>query len=174
MADEQKDPITQADSNGAPTPEDLAAIKAQLQEETQAKADLEASLSGKDTRIGELESELSEAKSGSEAKQAELEAKVSELSQFSDNLATAVSKYREALIQAHPDVPQDLIQGDSIETLYASVEKGQGIVGQVKANLETDAAAARIPAGAPANTGPDHGALTPREKIAEGVRASTK
>ena len=172
MADEEKEPITQADTNGAPTPEDLAAIKAQLEQESQAKAALEASIAGKDTRIGELESELSEAKSESEAKQADLEAKVSELAEYSDAMVTAVNKYKEALISAHPDIPPDLIQGDSIEALFASVEKGQGIVGQVKANLDAEAGAARVPAGAPVSTGPDLSGLTAREKIAQGIKSA--
>ena len=174
MADEQKDPITQADTNGAPTDEDLAAIKAQLEEETHAKAALEASIAGKDTRIGELESELSEAKSESEAKQAALDAKQGELDQANQAITAAVAKYKEALVTANPSVPDDLISGDSIDEVFSSFQRSTAIVDKVKANLEADATAARVPAGAPANTGPDHGALTPREKIAEGVRASTK
>jgi len=174
MEEEKKDTIEQADANGAPTAEDLAAIKAQLEAETQAKAELEASIAGKDTRIGELESELSEAKSESEAKQADLEAKVSELAQFSDVMVTAVDKYREALITAHPEVPQDLIQGDSIEALFASVEKGQGVVSQVKANLEAETVATRVPAGAPVSTGPNLEGLSAREKIAAGVKGASK
>ena len=174
MEEEQKDTVVTANNDGAPTPDELAAIKTQLEAETQAKAELEASLAGRDTRIGELESALSEAKSESEAKQADLEAKQSELTQASEALATAVGKYREALRTANPNVPDDLISGDTIDEVFSSFQRSTAIVSKVKANLETDAAAARVPAGAPANTGPDHGALTPREKIAEGVRASTK
>ena len=174
MADEQKQETTQEDGNGAPTPEELAAIKAQLEAETQAKADLEASIAGKDTRIGELESELSEAKSESEAKQAALDAKQGELDQANQAITAAVAKYKEALVTANPNVPDDLISGDSIDEVFSSFQRSTAIVGKVKASLEAEAAASRVPAGAPANEGPNHGALSAREKIAQGVRTSTK
>jgi len=174
MDEEQKDSVGQADANGAPTPEDLAAIKAQLEEETRAKAELEASIAGKDSRIGELESAVREAKSESEAKQAALEAKQAELNQANQAITAAVGKYREALRTANPSVPEDLINGESIDEVFSSFQRSTAIVSKVKANLEAEAAAARVPAGAPANEGPNLGALSAREKIAEGVRSSGK
>ena len=181
MDEEQKETISQPAANGASTPEELAAIRAQLEEEARARAALEAAIAGREARIGELESAVSEAKSASEAKQAdleaktaELEAKQSELDQARAALDGAVARYREALRTANPEVPEDLIEGDSVDEVFSSFQRSTAIVNKVRANLEAEAKAARVPAGAPASEGPSLEGLSPREKIAAGVRSADR
>ena len=65
-------PEAQETQDNAPVPEDLEAIKAQLEEEKKAKAAAEAAAAERDSRIATLEAELSEARKGSEAAAAEL------------------------------------------------------------------------------------------------------
>src|SRR3989304_4826438 len=77
---------TQPNPNGAPIPEDLEVIKAELEEERQAKATAEAALAEKDALIPPLQAQLSEAKSGSEAAAAEL-------TQVKEAHSKAVAKY---------------------------------------------------------------------------------
>jgi len=149
--------------NEVSTPEDLEAIKAELEEEKKAKAAAEAALAEKDARIAELEASLSEAKQGSEAAAAEL-ASVKEAN------AQAVAKYIDAIRAANPTIPQDIIAGDAIEEIDASVEKAQSIASAVKASLEAQAKEAKVPAGAPARGEISLEGLSPREKIAAGIQ----
>ena len=150
-------------NNGAPIPEDLEAIKAQLEEEKKAKAAAEASLAEKGARIAELEASLSEAKQGSEAVTAEL-------AQLKDTHSKAVSKYLDAVRLANPTIPQDIIAGDTIEDIDASLVKATTIAESVKASLEAQAKETRVPAGAPPRGEISLEGLTPREKIAAGIQ----
>jgi len=156
-------PETQETQNTAPAPEDLEAIKAQLEEEKKAKAAAEAALAEKDGRIAELEASLSEAKQGSEAAAAEL-------AQAKEAHSKAVTKYLDVVRAANSTIPQDIIAGDTIEGIDASVEKALSIANAVKANLEAQAKKAKVPAGAPTRGEISLEGLTPREKIAAGIQ----
>jgi len=154
---------TPENPNEVSTPEDLEAIKAQLEEEKKAKAAAEAALAEKDTRIAELEASLSEAKTGSEAAAAEL-------SQVKEANAQAVAKYLGAARLANPTIPQDIIAGATIEEIDASLAKATTIAESVRANLEAQAKEAKVPAGAPTRGEISLEGLTPREKIAAGIQ----
>jgi chromosome segregation ATPase len=170
----------QENQNQAPTAEavgealSLDQIKAQLEEERQAKTyaeeemqRMETTLAVAQSRIAELESALSEAKQGSEAA-------LAETARLKDAEAATVAKYREALLAAHPDIPQDLIQGDSISDLYASVEKAKATVEAVKATMQAEAAATKVPAGAPTRGAISTEGMSPREKIAAGISRQSR
>jgi len=152
----------QEPKDGISTPEDLEAIKAQLEEEGKAKAAAEASLADKDALIAELKASLSEARSG-------FESTTAELSSVKEANAQAVSKYLDAVRLANPTIPQDIIAGETIEEIDASVEKAKAIASAVKANLEAQAKEAKVPAGAPPRGEISLEGLTPREKIAAGL-----
>lgn len=144
---------TQETQNTAPTPEDLEAIRAQLEEEKKAKAAAEAALAEKDARIAELRAEgvaISEAN------------------------AQAVAKYLDVVRTANSTIPQDIIAGQTIEEIDASVEKAQAIANAVRANLEAQAKEARVPAGAPTRGEISLEGLSPREKIAAGIQQGSQ
>jgi hypothetical protein len=105
-----------------------------------------------------------------QAKIVELEqaiaSKDNELSTLKGSLSGAVAKYRAALIASSPAIPAELIQGTTIEEVDASLELARGIVSKVKQQLESEADARHVPAGAPQRTPQDLSALTPAEKIA--------
>jgi len=163
---------TQETQNTQGTPETLEAIKAELEEEKKAKAAAEALLAEKDralsamsARQAELEASLSEAKSG-------FESTTTELSQVKEANAQAVAKYLGAVRLANPAIPQDIIAGDTIEDIDASLAKATTIAESVKANLEAQAKEAKVPAGAPTRGEISLEGLTPREKIAAGIQQS--
>jgi hypothetical protein len=156
-------PETPENSNEASTPEDLEAIKAQLEEERQAKAAAEASLAEKDTRIAALEAALSEAKQG-------IEVAAAELTQVKEAHGQVVAKYLDAVRLANPTIPQDIIAGGTIEDIDASLAKATTIAESVKASLEAQAKEAKVPAGAPPRGEISLEGLTPREKIAAGIQ----
>jgi hypothetical protein len=156
-------PEGQANSNGVSDVEGLAAIKAQLQEEQAARTAIEATLTQKDQRIAELEASLSEAKQGSEAFAAEL-------AQVKEAHGKAVARYLDAVRIANPTIPQDVIAGATVEDIDASLAKAASIAESVKASIEAQAKQTRVPAGAPQRGEIPLDALSPREKIAAGIR----
>jgi len=161
--EENKEGAQETPNNGAPVPEDLDAIKAQLEEEKNAKAAAETALAEKDALITDLQNQLSEAKKGSEAVAAEL-------TQLKDVHSKAVAKYLGAVKVANPTIPGDVIAGGTIEEIDASVAKALSIAESVKKSIEAQAKEAKVPAGAPPRGEISLEGLSPREKIAAGIQ----
>jgi chromosome segregation ATPase len=162
--EEQQDkPGGAPESNGAPTAQDLAAIKAELEEEKKAIAEAQAIIQEKDATIAELQNHLSEAKTG-------LETTTAELAQVKDAYTGAVGKYLEVTRTANPAIPGDVIAGATIEEIDAALAKATSISGAVKAGLEAQAKETRVPAGAPARGEISLEGLSPREKIVAGIQ----
>ena len=144
--------MAEANNDKVSTPEELETVKAQLEEEQKAKTTLEEAMAQKDARLAELEAALSEAKQGSEAS------------------ATELASVKEARDKAsNPQVPEDMISGETIAEIDASVEKGKGLVSAVKKTLESETAAAKVPAGAPTRGETTEG-MSNKEMIAAGLR----
>ena len=87
------------------------------------------------------------------------------LAAVSCSLAEAVEGYRALLVKAHPEVLEELITGDSIESINESLAKARALVSRVKEGLEAEITLARFPVGTPERSSPDLSALSPREKI---------
>jgi len=87
------------------------------------------------------------------------------LTAISSSLTEAVASYRAMLVQANPEVLEELITGDTIESINESLSKAKTLISKVKQGLEAEISSARVPAGAPPRTPPDLSALSPREKI---------
>ncbi len=159
---EKKEPQeTPENANNVPEPDDLEAISGQLEEERQAKAAVEATLAERDTRIAELETQLNEAATARESF-------ASQLYDANEAHTQAVAKYLEAVKAANPAIPQDVITGESIEAIDASVQQATAIAEAVKANLATEAKNVKVPAGAPSRAVNIDG-LDPRDKITLGL-----
>ena len=135
----------QENQDKAPTAEDIAAVKAQLDEEQKAKSALEEAIAQKDARLAELET-VKEARD------------------------QAVAKYLGMAKATNPTMPEDMISGETIEEIDASVEKAKGLVAAVKKTLESEATAAKVPAGAPTRGPISLESMSPRDKIAAGIQ----
>ena len=85
-------------------------------------------------------------------------------------LATSLTRYREALLAGAPEVPSELVQGDTVTALDETFARAKGLVEQVQRRVESRAARERVPAGAPARGGPDLSSLSPQEKIRLGLQ----
>ena len=92
------------------------------------------------------------------------------LAALKESLASAVAKYRASVLAALPRMPQELVNGETIEEIDASLALAQGIMANVKQQLETEETAKSVPAGAPGRTHPDYSSLSPTSKIIEGLR----
>ncbi|MCS6801745.1 MAG: hypothetical protein RMM58_01255 [Chloroflexota bacterium] len=83
-------------------------------------------------------------------------------------LAAAVAAYRQARLAADPLLPPELVVGETVAEIDASVERARAIVAQVRERVRSEAAREVVPA-ALARTPVDPAALSPREKIAYGL-----
>lgn len=113
-------------------------------------------------RLETVEGEFAEA-------QAAVTATQQESQELQARLQTAAGKYREALLACAPDLPEEMLAGDSIEELEASAKKARQTVRHVRDRLESQAQAGRVPAGAPPRGAPDFSALSSIEKIRLGL-----
>ncbi len=87
------------------------------------------------------------------------------LTSINQSLAEAVASYKALAAQSNPEVPEELIAGDTIEAINESLEKAKTLISRVRQGLEAEITAGKVPAGAPIRTLPDLSALSPREKI---------
>jgi len=95
-----------------------------------------------------------------------------ELTAIKQLLSGAVAKYRDAVLASAPGIPQELVKGESLDEIDASLETARGIVIKVRQQLEVEAEANKVPAGAPPRMPQDLSALSPAEKIAYALRKS--
>lgn len=146
---------------------------ASLQEEM---ASLKGQLGERDAKMGEIQGQLEQAQGGLAEKDAalatvtgELGETTAKLNNATEQLAGGLDAYKALVLQANPDIPAELIKGDTIEELTVSLEGAKGIVGKVKASVEEQLKAGGVPAGAPARTGPDVSGMSSTDKIKYGM-----
>jgi hypothetical protein len=60
-----------------------------------------------------------------------------------------LESHRARLIAEHPDAVAELIQGDSVDALNASVENAKTVYGRIAEGARSATAAATVPAGVP-------------------------
>ncbi|NQT31420.1 MAG: hypothetical protein HQ588_03720 [Deltaproteobacteria bacterium] len=128
-------------------------------------AELEAGLAEKNSRLSELEQALAERDDRiADLKQslAELE---TQLTGLKDGRSQAIASYRELVVRSNPELPEELVTGDSVEEIDKSLANARVLIDRVRQRLETEIAGARIPAGSPLRTAADLSALSPQEKI---------
>ena len=139
-------------------------------------AELEGLVAQKDEELAQANARLSELEQIVADKDSEIaalkqtEAELEErLTTISSSLAEAIASYRAMVVQANPEVLEELISGDTIEAINESLNKAKTLVSKVRQGLETEISLARVPAGAPERTAPDFSALSPREKIQQAI-----
>lgn len=89
-------------------------------------------------------------------------------------LAEAAALYRDLALAAHPEVPAEMVAGATPQEVAAALATATATVAQVRQRLAAQAAAERVPAGAPARRGMDPASLTARGKIAYGLSQRTE
>ena len=155
--------------NGDSSPPEHDHLAGQLQQEEQDRQDFVAALTERDDRIDELNALLEQARDDIESRQEAVDNAWVEMTALREARDEALNACRDALRLAHPDVPPDLIRGETVEELNSSVAAARTLVEKVRAALKAEKDAVRVPAGAPVDAGPDLEGLSPRDKIAAGV-----
>ncbi len=85
----------------------------------------------------------------------------------------AVARYRDALLAAEPDLPPDLVQGETLEEVEAAAEAARGAVARIRERLHEREAGERprgFPVGAPARGVERSRPMSAQEKIAAGLQ----
>jgi predicted nucleic acid-binding Zn-ribbon protein len=156
--------------------ERLAEAQAEIERLQATAADREARAAHLEEQVAGLRRELEEARSAlstAEERAAAHQERVAglegELSTAREQVTLAAARYRQALLSASPEVPADMVTGESVEEVEASLAAARQTVAQIRQHLESQAQAGRVPAGAPPRQAPDLSALTPEEKIRMGL-----
>ena len=82
-----------------------------------------------------------------------------------ESFTKAVAGYKTLVIKSNPDIIDDLIDGDTVESINESLEKAKNLVSRVRQGVEADMLKIKVPAGAPERSSPDLSTLSPAEKI---------
>ncbi len=91
-----------------------------------------------------------------------------------NSLARAVAAYKGMAVRANPGLTPELISGETVDEVDASLERAKGIIESVRKSLEAEYAGARVPAGAPPRTPLDLSSLSPIEKIKHAIGGNGK
>ena len=133
-----------------------------LSERDRRLSGLEEALGQRDARIAHLEAALGEAEDAAKRRDEEMDG-------VNARLAQAVELYRVSLLASEPDVPEDMVQGSTVEVVQESLARVRQMVEQVRGRLEARASLERTPLGVPARSATDLSALSPQEKILVGL-----
>ncbi|MFH1662316.1 MAG: hypothetical protein ABH934_00085 [Chloroflexota bacterium] len=158
MADEEK-------KEPEPIEEKLGRLKVKVYELESLVASKEKELASRDRQNSKLEQAIADKDSQITSLKQALAKSEEQDKRLTDSLFQAVSSYRSVIISANPEVPEELISGDSIETIDKSLTRAEKLVSQVRQGLEAEAMQTRFPSGAPVRTPPDLSALSPKDKI---------
>lgn len=119
--------------------------------------DISGQLAARDAEFGKLKDALAAA-----------EERIAELS---GNLTEAISKYKDRLYSANPELLENMITGETIKDIDDSLGSALLLVDKVKAHVAEQAKEVTVPAGSPERTGgPDFiGGMSAKEKIAYAI-----
>ena len=138
---------------------DAAAENAALEQEIKIReekiAGLEKSLSEKESEITAVKKSLDEAKKA--------------IVETSLDLSQAVAAYKEMVGQANPGPVAEMVKGNTIAEINASLKSARELVTKVRQDVGAENARVRVPAGAPQRASADLSALSAREKIRFGM-----
>lgn len=136
---------------------------AQLERLKQALAERDSRLAALEAELATLRADLKEARAAHGTAQREANA-------FKESLSAALLKYRELLLASAPEVPPELVKGDTLEELEQSFNAARQMVERIRSQVEAKAAKERVPAGSPVRTALDLSSLSPKEKILHALR----
>ena len=134
--------------------DDLGVLREELETARTEAARLAERLADREARTAEMETAAAGLRRDLEAAHAERRA--------------ALTRYRETLLAGSPELPAELVTGDSLDQLDTAVRTARDLVARVREHVATDAARA-VPAGSPPRRGPDLGAMSAAEKIRYGI-----
>lgn len=128
--------------------DELESLREQLEEARAETARLSERLADREARAAELEQRTAALHRDLETAHAERRA--------------AVTRYRDTLLTATPELPAALVAGDTLEAVDQAVQTAREVVARVREHVA-------VPAGSPPRRGTDVAGLSPGEKIRYGL-----
>jgi hypothetical protein len=157
--------------------EQLATATADIERLQALLADAEARAATREADAAELKRQLDAAYRELEDREvvgrahaAEIEALRGELNDADGRLRSAAGRYRDIILTHEPELPAELVGGETFEAVDESVTRARQTVAQVRQHLDQQALALRVPAGAPIRSAPDMSGLSSAEKIRLGLQ----
>ncbi len=150
--------------------EELAEARRELEALQGQVADAEARAAHFRQQASLLQQQLEEARQEAARRQEELSQARAEAEELRQRLREAALRYREARLAARPELPAELVTGETLEEIDRQLEQAEGIVARLRERLEEEAQGQRFPAGAPPRRAPDLSSLSPLEKIRQGLQ----
>jgi hypothetical protein len=150
--------------------EQLAAAHGDIERLQSLLAEAEARDATRVTEVTELHRQIAARDESLGAQTVELEDLRAAIADSETQRREAVERVRRAVLDREPELPEELVTGESVADLDAAVANARQTVAQVRQHLEQRAQAQRVPAGAPARGGADTSSLTAGEKIRAGLR----
>jgi len=149
--------------------EQLADARAEVERLQLDAANAEARADHAAAETAALRGEVRSAGDAATAAAAEAGTLREQLAEAAQRAQTSAERYRDLVVRTEPALPAELIAGDTIDAVDASVEAARAMVGRVRSHIEAQSQAGRVPAGAPPRSAPDMGALSPEQKIRYGL-----
>jgi hypothetical protein len=150
--------------------EELAGARVELEQLQARVADREARAAHVEEQLIATREELAALQSSAEAREHELAGERERALGLEQQLRDGAHRYRTLALEHAPELPEELVSGDTIDDIDHAIMRARETVSRVRGHLESQAQAARVPAGAPARSTPDHASLSPSDKIALGLR----
>ena len=152
--------------------EQLVAAQNDIEQLQTRLAEAEAHESTRITEVSELRLQASALEETVATQGVEIEDLRSTVAEAQAATREAVQRVRQSVLDREPDLPQELVGGESVAELDEAVSRARQTVAQVRQHLEQQAQSLRVPAGAPVRGGPDVSGLTAGEKIRAGLKQS--
>lgn len=150
--------------------EQLAAAQNDIEQLQTRLADAEARDATRAAEVAELQRHLAAKEDALATQAVELEDLRAAAGEAEQAVRQAVERVRQSILEREPDLPQDLITGETVADLDAAVEQARRTVAQVRQHLEQQAQSLRVPAGAPVRGARDTSAMSAGEKIRAGLK----
>jgi len=116
--------------------------------------------------VEELQAAVTAQAAALREREEELAAIRAEIDEARQRLALAVAKYRLLALERQPQIPAELVSGETVEEVARSLATARALVERVRRQLEAETQSRRVPVGSPGRQGADVSALSPRDKIA--------
>jgi len=152
--------------------EQLSAAHAEVRRLESRLTESEARGAAREADTAELQRRLDAALQEIEARDATITAQEQAIVEAAEQARRDASRYREVVLAREPDLPADLVRGDTVDAIEAALIAARQTVAQVRQHLEQQAQAIRVPTGAPVRAAPDFSGLSSAEKIRLGLQGA--
>lgn len=142
---------------------DIERLQTQLAEAEARDATRSGEVAGLQRRLAEREESLA-------TQTVELEDLRAGVSEAREQARDAVLRVRQYMLEREPELPEDLVAGETVADLDAAATQARQTVAQVRQHLEQRAQSVRVPAGAPPRGSQEPEPMTAAEKIRAGLR----